>query len=142
MYILIWVIENQRYGVDLKVIDSVLLACEITHLPNVPSYVLGALNVHGDVVPVIDMRQLLGLTKKQIEIKDHFILAHVHQRQIAFLVDHVQEVKFCIKQDLLIAHEALPNLEAVDYVLKENGWMTLLYNLEKLVPSDVVLISQ
>lgn len=138
MNILIWVIENQQYAVDLAKIDSVLLACEVTYLPNAPDDILGAINVHGQIVPVINMRQLLGLPKKEIEIQDHFILVHVHEKQMALLVDNVKGVRPCIQKELIPAHEVLPNLEAVEHVLKENGQIVLLYNLDKLIPIHTI----
>lgn len=136
-YVLIWMIEDQRYAVHLASVDSILLACALTHLPNAPDYVCGAINVHGQVLPVLNMRQLLGLPKKELEMQDHFILVHVHQRQMALLVDQVKEVKFYSTHEFIPAQEILPNVEAVEHVLKDDGQIILLYHLERLIPSTI-----
>lgn len=140
MHILIWKIENQQYAIDLAVVDYILLAAAITRLPHAPDYILGALNVHGQVIPVINMRKLLGLPEKEIETKDYFILAHVHQKPAILWVDNVERVRLCKEKELISAQEVLPDLEAVDHVLKENGQIILLYDLEKLIPSHAVTV--
>ena len=141
MYILIWVIENQQYAIDLAAVDSVLLACEMTYLPHAPREMMGAINVHGQVVPVINMRHLLGLPEKEMVLTDHFILIHVHQKQLALLVDNVKGVKFCTQKELIPAREVLPDLEAIEHVIKENEQIVLLYNLNKLIPVHTIPIS-
>lgn len=141
-YILIWMIEDQQYAINLDCVDSILLACAVTHLPHAPDYILGAINVHGEVIPVLNLRQLLGVPQKDIEIQDHFILVHIHQKKMVLLVDKVNDVKLCMVHELVPAQEILPNIEAVEHVLKENGQIILLYNLEKLIPVGATQILQ
>lgn len=141
-YILIWMIEDQQYAIPLTIVDSILLACAVTHLPNAPPHIIGAVNVHGQILPVLNMRQLLGLPQKEIEIQDHFILVHVHQKQMVLLVDKIKNVKFYTAQELIPAQEILPNIDAVEHVLKENGQIILLYNLDKLIPAYTITVSQ
>lgn len=133
-YVLIWTIADQQYAVNLEAVESILLACAVTHLPSAPPYIMGAINIHGQVVPVLNMRQLLGLPLKDVEIQDHFILVYIHQKRSALFVDKVKDVKFCNAEDLIPAQEILPNTDAVEHVLKENGQIILLYNLDKLIP--------
>jgi purine-binding chemotaxis protein CheW len=140
MHILIWKIDNQFYAVDLSVVDFIFLAAAVTPLPQAPDDVLGALNIHGQIVPVINMRKLLDVAPKEIDIKDHFVLVHLHQRALILWVDRVDRVKLCSEEELLSAHEHLPDLKAVDYVLNEEGKMILLYDLEKLIPSHAALV--
>lgn len=140
MHILIWKIDNQSYAIDLNVVNSVFLAAEVTPLPQAPVDVLGALNIHGQIVPVINMRKLLDVAPKEIDIKDHFILVHLRQRAWILWVDRVDRVQLCSEEELIPAHEHLPNLEAVDYVLKDGGNMILLYDLEKLIPNHATIV--
>lgn len=134
MYILVWKIEEQQYATRLSVIQSVLLATEVSHLPNAPQFILGAINVHGHITPVVNTRKLLNLPHKPIEVQDHFILAQVHQQQMAICVDHVRGILSCEEKDLMATQEVLPHVTNIDSVLKEEGKIILLYDFDKLIP--------
>lgn len=133
MYVLIWVIDNQQYAMDLLSINRILLATEITPLPNAPDHILGAINVHGKITPVVNMRILLGLPQKEIGVSDRFILCRFHQSEIALWVDSIKYVKLCIEKELISAQQLMPDLKNTEYVLKENGVITPLCDLNKLI---------
>jgi purine-binding chemotaxis protein CheW len=54
-------VGGERYAVPLERVDHVLKSRGLSPLPGVPRHVLGALNSRSRVVPVLDLRQLLGL---------------------------------------------------------------------------------
>ncbi len=140
MDVLIWKIENQQYAIDLAVVDYLFLAAEMTLLPHAPDDIGGVLNLHGQVIPVVNVRKCLGFSAKEIEITDHFILCHVHQNQILLWVDTVCYVKSFLEEDLIPAHQVLANFDAVEHVLKEKGEIILLYDLQKLLPSHTITV--
>lgn len=140
MHILVWKIEEQLYAIDLTAVDSVLLATEVTRLPNAPDFIIGAINVHGHVTPVVNMRKLLGIPEKSIEIQDHFILSRIRHNQVAIWVDNVRGIKSCSENELIPTHQVLQDLDGVEQVLKEDGKIILLYDLEKLIPLNTTTV--
>jgi len=138
MDILVCSIQGQRYGLDLNKVQSVVLAVESTELPNAPDYFLGAINVHGEITLVVDMRKLFGLPIKELEINDHFILCKIHKKQVALWVDQVKHIKHYREEEFIPAEQVLPELSGLQYVLKEEGQITLVYDLEKILPSNVI----
>lgn len=140
MDILVYSIEEQQYGIELSKINSVILAVEITPLPNAPDHFLGAINVHGQITLVLDMRKLLGWPKKEMDVKDQFILCNIQQKQVILWVDSVKLIKHYNEEELMPAENYFPHLMGLKYVLKDEGQMIFLYDLEKLLPSDSLLI--
>ena len=59
-----WVGEEE-YGLDLLRVKEVIRAREITRLPKVPSFVKGIINLRGDVIPIIDLRDKFGLESRE-----------------------------------------------------------------------------
>jgi purine-binding chemotaxis protein CheW len=62
--ILQWVtfrLDNESYGINVMQVQEVLRYTEIAPVPGAPSYVLGIINLRGNVVTVIDTRQRFGL---------------------------------------------------------------------------------
>ena len=66
--ILQWVtfrLDNESYGINVMQVQEVLRYTEIAPVPGAPSYVLGIINLRGNVVTVIDTRQRFGLTLRR-----------------------------------------------------------------------------
>ncbi|GHG73775.1 chemotaxis protein CheW [Comamonas sp. JC664] len=59
--VLAFTVGGERYAVRIEHVDHVLEARGIASLPGAPRHVLGALVSRSRVVPVLDLRQLLGL---------------------------------------------------------------------------------
>jgi purine-binding chemotaxis protein CheW len=59
--VLAFQVGGERYAVRIEHVDHVLEARGIASLPGAPGHVLGALVSRSRVVPVLDLRQLLGL---------------------------------------------------------------------------------
>jgi len=59
--ILVFILDEQRYGLDLDAVDRVVRAVAVTLLPDAPEVVLGIINVQGRIVPVINMRNCFRL---------------------------------------------------------------------------------
>ncbi|MBJ6765762.1 chemotaxis protein CheW [Myxococcaceae bacterium JPH2] len=59
--VLAFLVGGERYAVRIEHVDHVLEARGLCSLPGAPRHVLGALVSRSRVVPVLDLRQLLGL---------------------------------------------------------------------------------
>ena len=55
-------LNEESFGVDVSRVREVLDLIEITRVPQTPDYMLGVVNLRGNVVPVIDLRLRFGLS--------------------------------------------------------------------------------
>lgn len=135
MNILLCSIEKHLFAFDLNFVESTALAVELLPLPSTLQYICGAINVHGEIVPVVDMRIVLNMPHRALELKDSFVLGSLQKKRLAFWVDSVKGIRFCRPEELIPAEEILPEMKAVSYVVKEENKIILLYDLEKLLHS-------
>lgn len=133
MDLLIYSIDGQKYGLDVRHVKSATFAAEVTPLPHCPDAILGAVNVHGQIIPVVNLRKVLGLPSRDLEASDQFVIYTLKNKDFALLIDGIDAVKPFKNEQLIAAHEVLPEAEGLEYVLKENNTFILLYNLEKLL---------
>ena len=61
LIVLVFQVGGERYGVLIEQVDHVLESRGLCMLPGAPRHVMGALVSRSRVVPVLDLRQLLGL---------------------------------------------------------------------------------
>lgn len=87
--LVVFTLNEQRYGLRLSAVERVVRAVEVTLLPSAPEIVLGIINLAGRVVPVMNVRQRFGLPEKESDLSDQFIIARTAMRTVALLVDSV-----------------------------------------------------
>lgn len=138
MHILVWMLEEQEYALELSAVQQVLLAVDILPLPGGPKEFYGAINLHGDMVPVFSMRSRLGLQEREISENSHFVVCHTAQGRAAFLVDRVLRVAACSPEHVLILEAPLAaHSGIVRSVLKFEGHTIVLLDIKKLVQESV-----
>ena len=102
--ILQWVtyqLEDETYGINVMQVQEVLRITEIAPVPGAPSYVLGIINLRGNVVTVIDTRSRFGLMPKDSnDDQSRIIIVEVNGNVIGMLVDSVAEVVYLHQSEI------------------------------------------
>ncbi|MGA2933708.1 MAG: chemotaxis protein CheW [Methanomicrobiales archaeon] len=125
--ILIFILDEQRYGIMLSDVERVFPMVEITRLPKAPDIVLGIINVHGSLVPVFDIRRRFGCSEREYGVSDQLILARTKKRRVALAVDTVQGVVEPTGKPV-DAGEILPNLPYVQGIVKLPDGLILIHD--------------
>ncbi len=85
-------LDAQRYALPLSQVESVTQAAAITRVGQLPPALLGLLNVHGDLLPVLDSRALIDSPSRPIGLNDLFLLLRLQHESWVLPVDAVQQV--------------------------------------------------
>lgn len=83
---------SQMYALPLAPVRQIIEMVTITPLPQVNHMISGVINFHGALVPVINMRRLLGMEEAPLYLHTPIILVHVSERLIGLIVDKVLDV--------------------------------------------------
>ena len=84
---------EETYGVNVVQVQEVLRVSEIAPVPGAPAYVLGIINLRGNVVSVLDTRLRFGLPKRASDDSTRIIIIELESQTIGILVDSVAEVE-------------------------------------------------
>ncbi|MDR3628236.1 MAG: chemotaxis protein CheW [Ignavibacteriaceae bacterium] len=87
-----FVLGNEEFGVNIICVQEIIRMLQITKVPNAPDYVDGVINLRGRVIPVIDLRQKLGMPRKDHDNNTRIIVVEVNSKTVGFIVDGVKEV--------------------------------------------------
>lgn len=86
-------LENETYGIDVMQVREVLRCTEISPVPGAPDYVLGIINLRGNVVSIIDTRGRFGLPYRAPDDASRIVILEAGgSNVVGFLVDSVHEV--------------------------------------------------
>ena len=131
-------LEGETYGVNVMQVQEVLRYTEIAPVPGAPSYVLGIINLRGNVVTVIDTRSRFGLQTGEITDQTRIVIIEADKHVIGILVDAVAEVVYLRQSEI----ETAPNVgndesaKFIQGVCHKNGQLLILVELAKML-SDV-----
>lgn len=139
--ILQWVtfrLDNETYGINVMQVQEVLRYTEIAPVPGAPAYVLGIINLRGNVVTVIDTRQRFGLGSAPVTDNTRVVIIEADRQVVGILVDSVAEVVYLRQSEI----ETAPNVgndesaKFIQGVCNKNGELLILVELERMMSEE------
>lgn len=139
--ILQWVtfrLGNETYGINVMQVQEVLRYTDIAPVPGAPIYVLGIINLRGNVVTVIDTCQRFGLPPIEVTDNTRIVIIEADSQVIGILVDSVAEVVYLRSSEI----ESAPNVgndesaKFIQGVANRNGELLILVDLNKLLSDN------
>jgi len=85
-------LEDVEYGIEILSVHEILRIPAITRLPNTPHFIKGVLNLRGNVIPVVDVRERFGFPKAVLTDQSRVIVIESEDKLIGLLVDNVSQV--------------------------------------------------
>lgn len=139
--VLQWVtfrLEGETYGINVMQVQEVLRYSEIAPVPGAPPYVLGIINLRGNVVTVVDTRHRFGLPEGEVTDNTRIVIIETDNHVIGMLVDSVAEVVYLNQSEI----ETAPNVgndesaRFIQGVCHKNGELLILIDLNKLLTTE------
>lgn len=134
--IVLFSLDEPRYALYLSAVERVIRASEITPLPKTPKIILGVINFHGEIIPVIDIRKRFNLFSRELKLEDRFIIARTSKRLVVLVVDSVEGVYELEHHQFIAAGEAFPFTDYISGVAKIETNIVLINDLEKFLSLD------
>lgn len=91
-HVLLLEVDGRRVGLPIEAVREVLPAAEVEPAPHQPSFVEGVLNVRGEVLPVLSLRERLGVPSREARIDDHLLLIDTGDRQLLLRADRALDL--------------------------------------------------
>ena len=104
--VLQWVtfqLDRETYGINVMQVQEVLRYTEIAAVPGAPDYVLGIINLRGNVVTVIDTRSRFGLQPAEVSDNSRIVIIEAEKQVIGIMVDSVAEVVYLRASEIDVA---------------------------------------
>ncbi|MCF7481136.1 chemotaxis protein CheW [Vibrio sp. J1-1] len=139
--VLQWVtfqLEEETYGINVMQVREVLRYTEIAPVPGAPDYVLGIINLRGNVVTVIDTRSRFGLIEGEVTDNTRIIVIESERQVIGILVDSVAEVVYLRSSEIDTTPSVGTDESAkfIQGVSNRDGKLLILVDLNKLLTED------
>lgn len=136
LQIIVFALDEGRYALHLAAVQKTVRMVEITPLPKAPEMVLGVINFHGVIVPVLNIRKRFRLPGRPAGLGDQLIIARTASRLVALVVDAVSDVVFLPPEQLVDPAGILPRLEYVEGLALLDGGMVFIHDLDAFLSLD------
>lgn len=90
--LLVFFLGEERYGIETGAVVEVIPVRGLTPLPCVPDFVAGVIHHRGRILPVLDLKRLLGLQGRPVGGTDRVVALEVGAMSFGVLADAVAEV--------------------------------------------------
>lgn len=133
----IFKLGEEEYGFDIMIVNAIETYSGVVPVPNAPDYILGIINLRGDVIPVYSLRVKFGLPEVE-KSGAQLIVTKSQGIMIGFKVDSVHEI-LEITADQLSAVPVIVKNDKTTYakaVANINGRMAIILDHEGILNSS------
>jgi purine-binding chemotaxis protein CheW len=132
-----FLLDGVEFGLDIDRVQEITTRSQITAVPGAPKFVLGVINLRGQIIPVLDSRQRFHLAPATATGKTRIMVLDLAGEPTGFQVDSVAEV---VKLDDFSLKETPPLVAGVrsEYLA---GMVTAGHRLITLINLDKILDS-
>ncbi|WP_411680190.1 chemotaxis protein CheW [Clostridium thailandense] len=101
---LTFTIEEENYGLPILRVKEIIGMMNITHVPKMPEFIKGIINLRGKIIPIMDLRLKFGIRERTYDERTCIIVVELESpngtRSTGLVVDTVSDVLAINKEDI------------------------------------------
>jgi purine-binding chemotaxis protein CheW len=90
--LVVFELDDREFALPVQDIAEILPMVLITPVPEVPSWVVGVVNLRGRVIPIVDLRTRLGMDPRPPELNTPILVAEQGTSKLGLIADAVRDV--------------------------------------------------
>ncbi|MCD6546408.1 MAG: purine-binding chemotaxis protein CheW [Thermotogae bacterium] len=135
---------KEFYGFSIDDVQEIIRYKVPNEVPNMPGYVKGIMDLRDSILPIIDLRIMLGVPATKPDEFTKVIVLKTENTKVGFIVDRIKGVlrvpESDIKEPPAIIKDRGRN--EIKGIVKENDETIMILDASVLVPSEVVELSE
>lgn len=141
---LTFVMGQEEYGVEILTVQEIRGWQKTTVIPNAPDYIKGVINIRGNVIPIIDLRQRFGIKKVTYNPTTVVIIVKIKvedtDKTIGIVVDAVSDVIIVDEQTMRPTPDfgLDTDIRFIKGLTSVNDNMVILLDVHKLLGSEIL----
>ena len=136
-----FLLANERYAIETVFIREVYGLKVFTPMPCTPPYVLGVINVRGQIISVIDIKKFFNLPEKGLSDLNKTIILHEGDMEFGLLADKILSVRSILLKDI---QPSLPTLKdkRVDYLRGVTEDRMIILDAKKILNDKSIIVHE
>lgn len=134
--LVVFSIADHRYALDLSIVERVLRMVEVSPLPKAPVIVLGVINFHSQIIPVVDIRRRFGHSSSHYGLTACLLVARTNRRRLALPVDEVLGVQEVTSETVTLPDAVFPGIGLVAGIAALSDGLLFIHDLDTFLSLD------
>lgn len=140
-HMLFFRLENENYAINLEQVEDVLQVDKVTSIPCTPAYVIGVINLRGQIFSLLSLKTLFNVPNLSVQKKYNVLLLASSEMQFAVAVDDILGVSQLYLDDIQPSLTTLNGLRS-DYVQGVTADMTIVLNARKMLADQRLIVHE
>lgn len=132
---------HERYAVDVAFIEEIQPLKELTLVPCTPDFVVGAVNIRGGILPVIDVKKFFGIPEDGLAGFNKVLVIRIGEMHFGILADTVEEVLELADEDIEPQLATLSGAQE-EFIKGVSKSQVIILDIEALVNDRRMIIHQ
>lgn len=127
-------VGNGTYGISIQNVREIIQPLPVTALPHAHPVVEGIIQLRGEVLPVINLKKLMGQLDDTITEDAKYIVAELAEKTVVMHVSAVTQIERCYANEIeAVADIYQANELPVTGVIKRERDMVLFIDFQKVL---------
>ena len=134
-----FMLEGELFAAHVGHVNNIIEVPRITVIPDTPGFLKGVINLRGQVLPVIDIRLIFGMTRIKLTSLTCILVLDINlegeNMQVGAMVDNVHEV-IEINKDQILQSPKVHGLQKanvfIEGMVKVNEQFLMILNINKI----------
>lgn len=127
-------VANNKFGINVIKVKEIIQPIPVTFIPHAHPHVEGIVQLRGEVLPVVDMLKVLGISNATFSAQQKYIVAEFNKQKVVFHVDNVTQIHRISWNEIEKPSDMYQGGSSqVIGVIKQNNSMILLLDFEKIM---------
>lgn len=136
-----FVLGPEHYGIESCHIREIHPLSEFTPLPCTPAFVLGLVNVRGQILSIINIKKLFDLPEKGLTDLNKVVIVHADHMELGILADAIVGVRSITQEEL---QPALPTMTGIraEYLKGITKDPIVVLDVERILSDERILVNE
>ncbi len=145
---LTFILADEEYALDILRVQEIRGWMPVTRIPGTPGYMKGVLNLRGEIIPIIDLRERFGFERKNYSKTTVVVVVWIksaeRQRSMGLVVDAVADTYNILNSDIAPAPMMGEGLDPkfIEALATVDEKMVILLDIDYLLNSDALACAQ
>ena len=131
--IVVFELGDQWYALPVDRVQEIQLIVEPAEVPDTSAGLLGMMDLRGRVIPIIDLRILLGLPVQEYDVQTPMVIARIGEQLAALVVDTVHDV-IDVPDDMQSPSGASDLADKMIGICRTEDGLVFVLDIEALLP--------
>lgn len=131
-------VDEEEYALSILKVKEIIEMRKITRVPNLPEYIKGIINLRGNIIHIVDIREKFGMEEKEYDKYNVIIIVEAVDRIMGIIVDHVKDVLSIEKSEIQppVDFEGVIEDGYIDGMAKVGDRLVVVVDIDKMFKNN------